>query len=521
MSLRRFFHRRQWDRERAREVEAYLDIEIDGNLSRGMTPEQARQAALRKLGNPTLIRERIYRTNTISFFETCWQNLRYAARLLRWNPGFASVAILSLALGIGANTAIFQLVDAVRLRALPVPNPGELASVQIDNRGGGCCIFMNRYSDFTNALWQELEAHQQSFSGVFAWAPDTLNLAQGGRVRQAQAIWVSGSYFPVLNLKPEIGRLLTLADDRRGCGSPGAVISNAFWEREYGGDPSVLGRKLMVQAHPFEIIGVAPPSFYGVEVGRSFDFALPVCAERIVRGEESNLDRRMAWWLVVMGRVKPGVTLARASAEMASLSPRIFSSTLPDEFKGDMAKEYLRNRLKAFPASTGISGLRSDYEDPLSLMLATAGLVLLIACANLANLALARATVRQREIAVRLAIGASRGRLIGQSLTESLLLASAGAVLGVLLSQSLTGVLVRSISTQGNPLFVNLSLDWHMFAFAAGVAALTCILFGLAPALRSTRDDPGAVMKASGRGLTSSRENFGLRRILVVTQIAL
>jgi putative ABC transport system permease protein len=521
MSWMRFFRRRRWDEERARELQAYLDIETDANIARGLSPEDARDAAHRKLGNPILIREEIYRMNTVGFLETLWQDLRYGARLLRLNPGFASVAILSLALGIGANTAIFQLLDAVRMRMLPVKDPQQLAEVRFAPKTSRSGSFNSRRPILTNPQWEQLRSRHEPFSGLFVWSNRRFNLAPRGEGRYAEGLWVSGDFFDVLGVEPLLGRLLTSADDHRGCGAPGAVISYPLWQREFGGDTAAVGKKLTLYGHPFEIIGVTPASFFGVEVGRSFDIALPICSEPLLAGADSILDNRQSWWLAAIGRLKPGWSPERATAWLQTISPPIFQATLPAGYRPEDTKRYLNLKLMAYPAGDGVSGLRNQYVNPLWMLLGIAGLVLLIACANLANLMLARASAREREIAVRLAIGASRGRLIRQLLAESLLLATIGAALGIVLAQNLSRALVSFLSTGDNPLFVNLALDWRVLGFTAGLAIITCVVFGLTPALRATGAEPGAIMKTSGRGVTANRERFSLRRFLVVSQVAL
>jgi putative ABC transport system permease protein len=453
--------------------------------------------------------------------ETLWQDFRHALRLLRLNPGFAFVALLSLALGIGANTAIFQLLDAVRLRMLPIHNPQELAEVRIDSKHGRSGSFINGQAQLTSAQWEQLRAHQQAFSGIFAWARDSFNLARGGEVRNATGLWVSGNFFSVLGVQPVAGRLLTSADDQRGCGLPGAVISYPFWQREFGGDPTAIGRKLSINSHPVEIVGITPANFYGLEVGRSFDIAVPICGQAAISGENSPLDVPYIWWLTAMGRLKPGWSLAQATAQLNTFAPALFRETLPSSFKGERADHYLAFTFKMLPAANGVSQLREDYSTPLWLLLGIAGLVLLIACANLANLMLARASAREREIAVRLAVGASRIRIIRQLLAESMVIAMLGAALGFALAQWLSRFLIAFLSTEGRTLFIDLQPDWPVLAFTAAVATATCILFGLAPALRATRISPQAAMKAGSRGLTAGRERFGLRQLLVVSQVAM
>ncbi|HET9363418.1 MAG TPA: ABC transporter permease [Candidatus Angelobacter sp.] len=449
------------------------------------------------------------------------RDFRYAIRALRLNPGFSTIAILSLALGIGANTAIFQLLDAVRLRSLPVKSPEELFLISVPNAKGRMGTAHGDYPYFTNAIYEQLRDHQQAFSGLAAWSSTNFNLASSGLVRDARAIFVNGDFFNTLGVGPVLGRVFSPADDQRGCGLSAVVISYGFWQKEFGGKPSAIGSKITLEGHPAEVIGVTPPEFFGVEVGRSFDVAVPICSEQLLNGESSVLDRRDGWWLAIIGRMKPGWTLQKANAQLEAISPSLFQATLPSRYQEDLAKKFLGWKLGAQPADTGLSHLRHTYEEPLYLLLAIAGTVLLIACANLANLMFARANAREREIAVRLALGASRTRLMQQLLMESLLLSIIGAVAGVLLAQGITRVLVSYLSTQFGSVQLSLGLDWLVLGFTAAAALLTCLIFGLLPAIKATATPPIAAMKAGGRGVTSGRERFALRRILVVSQIAL
>jgi predicted permease len=425
LRLRSLFRRDRVEIELDEEIRDHVERQITEHIARGATPEEARYAALRAIGGVEQRKEECRDRRRVSVIEQTIQDLRYAARTLRTNPGFTAVALLSLALGIGANTAIFQLLDAVRLRSLPVPNPQELAEVQVPG-SAGLGIGAGHNAEVTNPLWEEIRRNQRAFAGIFAWGDDQFPLGKGTEMRRVRGLWVSGELFSVLGVTPARGRLFRHDDDRRGCQPAGIVISYAFWQRAFGGQDSAIGRTVMMMNQPFEVIGVTPSTFFGLEVGKSFDVALPICA-RALWGD--TLDRREIWWLRVMGRVKPDWTLTQASEHMAAISPGLFEATAPTGYAEPIIEKYRKLRLQAVPASTGVSALRTTYDTALWLLLGMTGLILLIACANLGNLMLARATAREREFAVRLALGASRGRLVRQVLSESLLLATIGGAL--------------------------------------------------------------------------------------------
>jgi putative ABC transport system permease protein len=412
------------------------------------------------------------------------QDVRYGLRQLRRNPGFTIVAVLTLALGIGANTAIFSLINAVLLRTLPVSKPDELMQVKYhDPRWPG------EGSSFTNPLWEQLRDRQDVFSGVFAWSLNKFDLSGGGAVHMVNGIWVSGGLFTSLGLHPAAGRLISESDDRRGCPAV-AVLGYGFWQDHFGGQESAIGSALSLDSHSVEVVGVVPPGFYGMDVGEKFDVALPLCATEIFdrdRGKDSRLDQRDWWWLMVAGRVKPGINRNQVIAQLRVLSPQIFDATTPQGWAPSMQKDFKRKTLTASRAATGVSALRRQFKQPLNVLMAVVGLVLLIACANIASLMLARAAARHKEIAVRCALGATRRRLIRQLLTECILVSSAGALLGVLFARWGSALLVRYLSTTQNEVFLDLSLDGRVLLFTTGIALFTAILFGVLPTFRSTR----------------------------------
>jgi len=320
---------------------------------------------------------------------------------------------------------------------------------------------------------------------------------------------------------PLLGRLLGPADDQPGCAVGGADISYAFWQRNFGGDPSIVGKRVSLNGNSFEIVGVTPPGFNGISVGDTFDVAVPVCIEPIVSPRNNRLTIRHAWWLASIGRLKPGWSVARSNAQMNALTPAILQETIPPFYDSETVKKYLEYKLGVFSASTGFSQLRRDSETPLWLLLGISGLVLLIACANLANLMLARAGARERQITIRLALGATRARMIRELLSESILLAVAGSICGLFLAFAVSRMLVAFLSTADTQIFLELGTDWRVLGFATALAVLTTVLFGLAPAFRATRGEPAALLQSGSRGMTGGRERFTLRRVLVVSQVSL
>ncbi len=498
--LQYLLHRRQLEEDLAEEMRLHRELRA------------AAQQPERRFGNVTLLREESRAVWISAFWETLAQDLRYGVRALAANPGFTAAAVLSLALGIGANSAIFNILNAVMLRSLPVKDPKQLVELR---EGNGAY--------FTNPIWEQVRDHQTAFSETLAYGTARFDLANGGESRFAHGLWVSEDFFRVLGVNAWRGRLFTPEDDRHGGGrfGPVAVISHAFWESHFGGDPAAIGKTISLDRHTFEIVGVAPPWFRGLDVDQTFDVAIPIGCESILHTDLSALTHRSWWWLRIVARLPAGKALEPAQAQLNSIAPEINRATLPANWTSLTRQRFLSRWFNLRPASVGFSETVGRYRTGLFTLMAVAGLVLLIACANIANLLLARAVARQREISVRLAIGATRRRLIRQLLTESLLLSSAGAAAGLLFALWGSKLLVHLLSTKAADIQPDLSLDGHLLAFTAAIAVLTGVLFGLAPAFRAASAAPNQILKESGGAASSGWSRFSLNKALVAVQIGL
>jgi predicted permease len=505
-------NRSKLDREIEDELREHLRMRAEVNIAKGMNPEEAMRAARLRFGNPAMMKERVEEQDAALSFESLFRDVRHALRGFAKSPGFTAVAIITLALGIGANTAIFQLLDAVRLRSLPIQQPQELAELRIIDGNHGLGVGNGAYAQFTIPMWQEVRRHHDPFSGVFAWHEADVIVGRFNYGKHFQGIEVSGEFFNVLGIPPWQGRLIE-PQDEAGCGLPSKVVASySFWKTQMGGQPITPNTTILVEGRSVQVLGVTPPSFFGLVVGDRFDLAYPTCIPPNVRREVFNMS--------VMGRLKPGWDLARASQYFGALSPGLFESTAPTGYSAETVKRFKSFRLAAYPAGSGVSDLRTTYDSSLQLLLAITGLVLLIACANLANLMLARASARQREMAIRMALGASRRRMLRQLLLESSLLAIGGAALGVALAQPLSRLLVASLDTSQASIHLAITTDWRVLLFAAVVATLTCIIFGTIPAIRGANADPIIALKSGERGIAGNRERFAFQRLMVITQIA-
>jgi len=470
MSWIRFFRRRRWDEERARELNAYLEIETDENIARGMSPDEARFAAHRKLGNTTLIREEIYRMNSLNWLETLWQDLRYGLRMLARTPAFTSIAILTLALGIGANTAIFSAINALLLNPYPFPQPDHLMFVEARHVSGK--NNNTGYHDFID--WR---AQNVVFEDM-AIAPETASytLTGQGEPQRITGGLTTFGFLRVLGIQPLLGRFFTAEEDKPRAPLV-AVITYEAWQRRFAGSPKVLGQTMTLDggpySGPFTIIGVLPARFAFPGV-RTCEFFVPL--------QESPQNGRYQHQYGVLARLKPGVTVARAQADMNAITQRL-AQEYPETNTGWGAV--------VMPVRQALAG---QVKKPVLILAGSVAFVLLLACVNVAALLLARASGRAREVAVRASLGATRGRIVRQMLTESVLLALAGGVLGLTFAAWLMEVL-RSAAPEDFSLDVTMRLNPSVLAFALVASLLTGVLFGLAPAWFGSQTDLNAVVK--------------------------
>ena len=508
MSFIRFFRRTHWDNERAAELESHLQIETDRNLDAGMSRADARAAAYRKLGNPARIRETIYQMNSISFLDTLRRDLRFSLRSLRKNPAFTMVVVLSLALGIGANTAIFSLVDAIVFRPLPVPNPGGLVTIDI------AASRLTTFGASSYLDWVDLSARSQSFQALSTRQDMSGALNPAGVIPGAkpQVVWgqlVSGNFFSMLGVQPVLGRAFLPEEDQTPGKYPVMVISYSLWNRMFARNPDVIGKQVELGSQSFTIIGVTPKSFAGVDLWFRPDLYLPMMMTPAVSsGGSDTLTHRSYRGCTLLGRLKPGVTIAQAQAEMNVIMSAL-EREYPDSNTDTVAilRTEMSRRLANGAATPGV------------ILMGLVLLVLMMACTNVASLMMARATSRVREISTQLALGASRMALVGQFLTESAVLALLGGGAGVLLAaaciRGFSSLMPYSVSPAGP--------DFHLDTRVLGCAALACVatvfLCGIAPAFMAVRE---AVGVATTRNTLGSRSYSAvLRRVLIGGQVAL
>jgi predicted permease len=504
------------------EFRVHLEMRVEELTSRGMSTEAARREALRQFGDLEYTRrycrdqderrEAGMRWNLV--MDEIGADLRYGLRQVARNPGFTAVAVLTLALGIGANTAFFSIFNSLILRQLPVRDPDSLALLS--------------EGSWSYPIWNEIRTRESGlFDGALAWSAQRFDLSGGGQTEPVDGAFVSGRFFEVLGVNAIRGRMLTAADDfdqgasppgapdggdvpggSRGADGPVAVISHRLWRQRFAGGTDIVGRQLTVQRISFTVVGVMPPGFFGADVGRMADVMLPFAAEPLIRGRESRLTAKGSWWLQIMARLKPGQSLDQANAALRVIQTQI--------------TEGASRQLQPFtlvPAATGNSSLRSRFETPLLAMVVAVGLVLLVACANIASLMLARTLARRREFSVRLALGSSRWRIARLLLVESLIVAVAGAAVGVMFARWSSALLVVQLSTWQNAVALDLALDWRVLGFTAALACLSALIAGVAPVAGLKKVVAGEALKDSGRAI-AGEGRFSVRGTIVVAQIA-
>jgi len=512
LRLRSLFRRSQTDQELADELRDHIEEKTEEYVTSGMAAQEARRTALLEMGGVEKCKEECRDTRRVTWLQDLAQDIRFGLRMLRKSPGFTAVAVLTLALGIGANTAIFSLINSLLLRALPVANPSNLVLFSDSPVGGSDSGDQTgRWIFFSNDDYNYFRQHDPSFAELCAfqtgWNNAKVRLEGVPRAEMAPGRLVSGNFFSSLGLPAAAGRLFVPSDDKPGA-SPAVVLSYRYWMREFQGKRSVIGETFQVNETDFAIIGVAPPKFDDIKYDEP-DFWIPLVFQPEVMSTESYANDPKMYWLNMMGRLKPGVTLAQAQ----TVANAELKEILKTQARPESAKKIANSYIKMAPGAWGISYYRATYMKALQILAAIIGVVLLIACANIANLLLSRSAGREQEIAVRLAVGASRGRLVRQFLTETLLLAFLGGILGILVAKwgaELLASVVLNVSS------ANIPMNMRVPAFAVGITLLAGILFGLAPALRCSRADLATHIKGSA----PKRMRFGFANGLVIFQVA-
>jgi len=516
MNWRNILRRRQWDRERSEEMESYLAIETDDNIARGMTEAEAYQAALRKLGNSTAIREEIYRMNTLTFLDAVARDFRYGLRALAKNPTFTAVALVTLAIGIGANTAVFSVLDNVVLEPLRYPHPEELVALRQLAPGAAGLASFSEGLPLSPSMYFTYSEHNRAFQSMGVWFPDTANVTGMAEPEQVRVAAVSDGVLQTLAVPPALGRWLSAADQIPGATVPGSfsgatttvMLCYGYWQRHFGGDRSVIGRSITVDSSTRQIVGVMPRGFRIVNA--DFDLIAPVAFRR-------NGVPLAGFGFQGIARLKPGMSITQANADLARLLPVWMDSWSNGPGSDGHWYENWRITPAIRPLKQEVVGSVSDV---LWVVMATIGLVMLIACANVTNLLLVRAEVRRQELALRSALGAGTGRIIGALLAESVTLGLAGGLLGIGVAEAGLKLLV-AIGPANLPRLGEIALDARSLAFTLILSVLSGLFFGLIPALKYAGPRISTALRSAGRGASLSRERHRTRNLLVVAQVAM
>src|SRR5271157_1046856 len=466
LRFRSLFRKSRVENELSDEIRFHLENLIAEKVAQGMPPEEARYAALRELGGVEQIKEECRDMRRVNYFENFIQDVRYSLRMLAKDPGFTVVAVLVLALGIGANTAIFSLLDQAILRSLPVKDPGRLVVVSDGEYRRGWSTSDANEMVYSYPHYKEVRDQIPLFDGVIARAHVPLSVASAGTAERAGGDVVSGNFFPVLGVGAAVGRVLDPEDDRVPGASPVAVLSYGYWQRRFGGDRGIVGKEFSLNAYPFTVIGVAPRGFAGLLRGNNVDIFVPIAMKRELTPEWNGLVERDIMWLNIFARLKAGISREQAEAAIQApyrpiLESEIHSTTNP---RATFREKYLRQHISLHPAAEGINLLSQTWAKPLLVLAGCVGLVLLITCANVAGLMIAKATGRQKEVAIRLALGARRGAIIRQLVTETLLLGTAGGLVGLEVAWACCRLLIYLLPQDTAATFSS-ALDGRVLAF--------------------------------------------------------
>jgi predicted permease len=506
--LRSLFRKERVEEELDEELNDFLEMAAEQKINQGMSRADALRAVRLEQGSLEVTKEIVRAAGWESFVETCWQDIRYGLRMLRKSPGFTVVVVLTLALGIGANTAIFSLVDTFLLRVLLVKDPQQLVFIRTTRPKGGTRV------DFSYATFEALRGHNNSFSGMFAWDGSRVSAVLNGQAEIIDADFVSGKYWDVLGVAALLGRTFTADDDQPGK-NPVAVISYDLWQRHYARDPAVVGKTLYLGRIPFTVVGVTSPRFFGRNVaGRSADVVLPMAFHpQLGLNDHDTFE--------IMARLKPGITAEQACADLDVGFQQFLTRKGGSLISPRMLQEIRAQKIALSPGFRGESQPTENFATEMRILAGVVGIALLIACVNVASLLLARASVRQKEIAVRLALGAGRARLIRQLLTESVLLAGLGGAVGLLLANWCASFLLAVLSGSGPTIPFQLSPDPRVLTFTAGVSLFAGALFGLAPALACTRVELNPTLKGAGGHSAARATHDKLTKSLMISQVAL